>query len=239
MADKKRAMKVDKRATKEIRDEGKENFERYIAKYTDKRMFLRLVWKRKVKPCGRECREYGYWIVKEFNNHASFENFKVLPNDEEFLIEAAKISHNPAECPIYFYDYINPYLKRNKNFRLKFLKAMYLNDNVYTLEDVNTIVEYCEMQKENKIILADLQFRKLIEKRVDDLDRVQLEYHCSGEQKQLHKYKVEANDLKVLLENKRKGLTEILNSFTVGEKKEIINPENYYEFLCQQAYKTV
>ena len=80
MADKKRAKKVDKREIREIRDEGKENFERYVNKYGDKRMFLRLVLKKKVKPCDRECREYGYWIVKDFNNHSSFENFEILPN---------------------------------------------------------------------------------------------------------------------------------------------------------------
>ena len=139
--------------------------------------------------------------------------------------------------PIYFYDYINPYLKRNKEFRLKFLKAVYLNENVYTLEDVQTVVEYLEMQKENKILLADLEFRKLFERRLEDLDyREHLEYHCSGDdEKELHDFKVEANEMKILFENMRKGLTEILNTFTVGEKKQDDEPQTYYEYLCKQA----
>lgn len=242
MADKKRAKKVDRRETRVIRDEGRDNFEQYVEKFTDKRLFLRLVWGRKVKPCGRACREYGYLIAREFSNHSSFENFPELMDDEEFLLDIAKTSRNPATCPIYFYDYINIHLKRNKAFRLKFLKAIYLNENVYTLEDMNTIVEYLEMQKENKIILADLEFRKLFEERLESLDyREQLDYHCSGEdEKELHDFKVEANDLKILFENMRKGLTEILNTFTVGKKKEQEDePQTYYEYLCRNAYKTI
>ena len=241
MADKKRAKKVDRRETKEIKDEGRENFELYVDKFTDKRLFLRLVWGRKVKPCGRECREYGYLIAREFSNHSSFENFPELMNDEEFLLDIARTSRNPATCPIYFYDYVNVYLKRNKEFRLKFLKAIYLNDNVYTLEDINTVVEYLKMQKENRIILADLEFRKLFEHRLEELDyREHLDYHCSGEdEKELHDFKVEANELKVLFENMRRGLTEILNTFTVGEKKEVEDePQTYYEYLCRQALHT-
>ena len=102
MADKKRAKKVDKRETRVIRDDGKENFEHYVEKFTDKRLFLRLVWGRKAKPCGRGCREYGYLIASEFSDHSSFENFPELMNDKEFLLEIARISRNPATCPIYF-----------------------------------------------------------------------------------------------------------------------------------------
>ena len=238
MADKKRAKKVDKRETRVLRDEGKETFEQYIDKFTDKRLFLRLVWGRSVKPCGRECREYGYLIANEFSNHTSFKNFPSLMDDKEFLLEIAKTSRNPATCPIYFYDYVNPYLKKDEDFRLKFLKQIYLNDNVYILDDMNTIVEYLGMQKENSRILADLEFRRLFEDRIKALDNVQLDYHCSGEdEKELRKYKIKANELKVLIENKKKGLTEILNSFTVGEKKKVEEeePQTYYEFLLQQA----
>ena len=91
---------------------------------------------------------------KHFSNHSSLENFKELLDDEEFLLEAARISRNPAECSIFFYDYVNPHLKKNKDFRLKFLKSIYLNDNVFKLDDIETIVEYCEMQKENDVFLV-------------------------------------------------------------------------------------
>lgn len=241
MADKKRAKKVDRRETRVIRDEQQENFEQYVDKFSDKRLFLRLVWGRSVKPCGRECREYGYLIAREFSNHSSFENFTELMDDSEFLLDIAKTSRNPAECPIYFYDYINPYLKKNKNFRLQFLKAVYLNDNVFKLEDMNTIVDYCGMKKENDIILSDLEFRKIFETRISELDyREQLEYHCSGEDgKELRKYKIKANEIKVYYENMRKSLEEILNTFTVGKKetKEFDEPQTYYEMLCQQTFK--
>ena len=237
MADKKRAKKIDKRETRVICDEGKENFEQYIDKFTDKRLFLRLVWGRSVKPCGRECREYGYLIANEFSNHTSFKNFPTLMNDKEFLLEIAKTSRNPATCPIYFYDYINPYLKKDNDFRLQFLKQIYLNDNVYTLEDMNTIVEYLGMQKENEKILSNLEFRRLFEERIEKLSEEHLEYHCSGEdEKELRKFKIKANELKVLIENKKRGLTEILNSFTVGEKKVMEEePQTFYEFLLQQS----
>ena len=239
MADKKRAKKVDKRETREICDEQRENFEKYVQKFTDKRLFLRLVWGRKVKPCGRECREYGYLIVKDFSNHSSLENFKELLDDEEFLLEAARISRNPAECPIFFYDYINTHLKKNKDFRLKFLKSIYMNDNVYKLDDLNTIVEYLQMEKENETILSDLEFRRILEKRLTELDyREQLEYHCSGDnEKELRKFKIKANEIKVHYENMKKGLEGILNTFTVGEKKKIEEePQTYYEMLCRQAF---
>lgn len=239
MSDKKRAKKVDKRETRVLIDEGCENYEHYVNRYTDKRLFLRLVHGRKIKPCGRECREYGYLIANEFSDHSSFENFPNLMNDREFVLQIAKSSRNPATCKIYFYDYVNPYLKQDKDFKLQFLKAVYLNENVYTLEDINTIVEYCEMQNENKILLSDLEFKRTIQKRLEEIEyREKLDYHCSGEdKKELHDYKVEANEMKVLCENMKKGLEKILNSFTVGKTEEQENeePKTFYEFLCSQS----
>ena len=123
---------------------------------------------------------------------------------------------------------------------MKFLKAIYLNENVFKLNDIETIVEYCEMQKENETILSDLEFRRILEKRLTELDyREQLEYHCSGQdEKELRKYKVRANEIKVYYENMKKGLEEILNSFKVGEKKKTNEeePQTYYEMLCRQAF---
>ena len=214
------------------------NYDIYIENYTDKRLFLRLVHKRKIKPCGRECREYGRLIANEFSDHSSFENFTELLDDKEFLLEIARTSRNPATCRIYFYDYVNPYLKKDEGFKLEFLKAIYLNKNVWTLEDLNTIVEYCEMQEQNQMILADLEFRKLFENRLIELEFEQLEYHCSGDdEKELRRYKIKANELKVLKENKKKGLNAILDTFLVGKKEKTENdePETYYEFICQQS----
>ncbi len=216
-------------------------FEDYIEKFTDIRLFLRLVHRRKINPCGRECREYGYLIANEFSNHSSFENFPELMNNEEFILEIARSSRNPAECPIYFYDYVNPYLKKKKDFRLKFLKQIYLNNNVYKLEDIKTIVEYLQMQKENEMILADLEFRKLFEQRLAELNyQEELDYHCSGlDEKELRKYKIKANELKVLYDNMKKGLEAILETFTVGKKENRYDeePATYYEMLCQQAFR--
>ena len=111
------AMKVNHAEQKYEKLALRNKFEDYVDKFTDKRLFLRLVWGRSVKPCGRECCEYGYLIANEFSNHSSFENFPELMNDEEFLLKIARTSRNPAECPIYFYDYVNEHLKRNNNFR--------------------------------------------------------------------------------------------------------------------------
>ena len=232
------AMKVNHLEDKYKKIQEKNNFEDYVERYTDKRLFLRLAHGRKIKPCGRECREYGYRIVKDLNNHSSFENFKELIDDDEFLIKAAEISYNPAECSIFFYDYVNPFLKKNKDFKLQFLKAIYLNVNVYKLEDIKTIVEYCRFEEENEIILSDLEFRKIFEKRIEDLSNQNLEYNCSGEsEKELRKYKIKSNELKVLLENKKKGLEEILNTFTVGKKEKLEDdePQTYYEYLLSQS----
>ena len=112
------AMKVNHRDLKYEKMHERSNFDIYVEHYTDKRLFLRLVHKRKIKPCGRECKEYGRLIANEFSDHSSFENFPDLMNDKEFLLEIAKTSRNPATCRIYFYDYINPYLKKDDSFKL-------------------------------------------------------------------------------------------------------------------------
>ncbi len=242
MADKKRAMKVSHVEERYKKKMERFSFDDYVERYGDKRVFLKLVRKCAVKPCGEEKRSEGELIANQFNNHQSFKNFPGLMNDEEFILSIAKTSINPAECEIYFYDYVNPYLKKNKDFRLKFLKQIYLNKNVYKLEDIKTIVDYLQMKKENDIILADLEFRKLFEQRLSELNyEEELDYHCSGlDEKELRKYKVKANELKVLYENMEKGLKEILTTFTVGKKESregFEEPATYYEMLCQQAFR--
>ena len=214
------AMKVSHIAERYQKKAERFSYEDYVKRYSDKRVFLRLVRKMAVKPCGEEKRLKGELIANQFNNHKSFKNFPNLMNDEEFILNIAKTSINPATCEIYFYDYVNPYLKARDDFRLKFLKAIYMNKNVYTLEDLNTIIEYCGFEKENEIILSDLNSRRKLENRLNKLDEeMQLEYHCSGDdEKELRRYKIKANEMKVLCDNMKKGLTEILNTFKVGKK---------------------
>ena len=232
-----KAMKVNHRETKKYKNPDEE-YSKYTEKYTDSRFFSRLINGRKIKPCGRGGREQGYLIAKNWH-HSSFENFPELMNDEEFILSAAEITPNPVECGNYFYMYVNYYLKAKQEFRLKILKQVYLNLNVNRLEDINLIVEELKLNKENKIILSDIEFKKLIEKKFDKiLKNMELKYHCSGlSKKELRKYKVTANDLKIKLENIKTGLTDIINSFTVGEKIDEPNfePSTFYEFLCSQT----
>lgn len=236
------AMKVNHSELKFRKLIEKNDFQTYVKNYGDKRLVQRILHGRKIKPCGRECREHGYMIAREFN-HISFENFSELMNDREFVLEIANISPNPNLCENYFYQYVNSHLKKNKDFRLEFLKAIYLNDNVYKYEDIITIVANYGLQEENKIILGDIEFKKLMKKRLDEVDyRNRMEYSCSGEdKKELHDYKVNENETKILCENMKLGLNEILNSFTVGEKKTTKDdePRSYYEFLCRQHFKTI
>ena len=145
----KNAMKVSHVEERFQKKNNRFGYEDYVERYTDKRIFLRLVRKHAIKPCGKECWDKGALIANQFNNHQSFKNFPDLMNDEDFILSIAKTSINPAECEIYFYDYVNPYLKAKDDFKLKFLKAVYLNKNVYKLEDINTIVKYCGFEKEN------------------------------------------------------------------------------------------
>lgn len=217
-----------------------EEYAKYVEKHTDRRILARIINGRKIKPCGAECHEKGYLIAQSWH-HSSFENFANLMDDEEFILSAAEITPNPVECGNYFYMYVNPFLKAKPEFRLKFLKQVYLNLNVYRLEDINLIVKELNLKTENETILNDLEFKKLIEKKFDKtIKSMELKYNCSGlDKKELRKYKVTANDLKIKLENIKKGLTDIVNSFKVGEKIDEPNfePTTFYEFLCQQVTK--
>ena len=150
MADKKRAQKVSHVENKHYPN-ASERFESALnGRLGDKRLVNRILDGRKVKPCGRECHEHGYLIAQGWH-HSSFENFPELMNDEEFILSAAEITPNPVDCGNYFYLYVNHHLRRKSEFRLKFLKQVYLNLNVYKLEDINLIVESLDLQKENKI----------------------------------------------------------------------------------------
>jgi len=235
-----KAMKVNHKEIKKYQNP-EEEYSTYVDKFSDRRLLARLINGRKVKPCGRECHEHGFLIAEGWH-HSSFENFPELMNDEEFILAAAERTPNPVDCGNYFYLYVNHHLRRKSEFRLKFLKQVYLNLNVNRLEDINLIVESLDLQNENKMILNDLEFKKLIEQKFNKiLKKMDLEYHCSGiDKKELRKYKIKVNDLKIMLENIKKGLTDIINSFNVGEKidEPIFEPNSFYEYLNSQTTKT-
>ncbi len=184
------------------------------------RLHKRINSGRRVSPCGKECHKFGFVIAQSFN-HSSFQKFDELMNDEEFLIQAAGMTPNPVECTNYMYFWVNNFLKKKTEFKLAFLKAIYLNENVYKLEDINTIVDALGLRHENKILLADDAFMEEFKKRIDGVSyQDMIEYHCSGEDKEeLHDYKVQANNYKVLCDNITKGLMEILKTFK-GYKEE-------------------
>lgn len=208
------AQKVNHRETKKL-DNPTENFIRHLATYGRESLLLKIVKGTRLKPCGMECTEFGL-VIAESNNHSSFENFHELMGDTVFVLTAARLTPNPAECENYFYQYVDSHIKKRADFRLKFLKEIYLNDNIYKLEHIDYVVELCDLKKENEIILHDKEFKALIIKRLNDIcfEEEREEYHCSGEdKKELHNYKVKANDVKIYCENLRNGLMEIIKSF--------------------------
>lgn len=196
-------------------------FDRYIDYYGDDRLTKRLLKGRTVKPCGKECWEYGMMIAKGFN-HSSFVNFKELMDDKDFLIAIASITPNPTECVNYFYLYINPYLKKDENFRYEFLKAIYSNDNVYKLEDIKLIVDFCGLEKENKKIKDDESVRLMLEDRLFQLDNG---YYSNNKNIDFGMTKEELTsatneDFKDVKDSVRMGLKDILSTFKTEIKTE-------------------
>jgi len=55
-------------------------------------------------------------------------------DDRDFVIEIAKLTPNPLTVENYYFDYIHPKIRYDKNFKLEFLKNIYLNDDVYTIK---------------------------------------------------------------------------------------------------------
>ena len=185
------------------------------------RLINRICAGRSVMPCGKECREYGLKIATS-TKHASFINFKQLMNDKEFLLEIAKISPNPKKCEDYFFQFINPHLRNNKIFRLEFLKAIYLNDDVYSVESINKAVEICDLQKENETLLNSDSFAEIVKQRLDDLKVPPvLVFNLDGkDRKAMRRHKVKQNEARIRWENQKKGLEEILKTFACNQEKE-------------------
>ncbi len=107
-----------------------------------------------VKPCGRECHDWGFKIIIRAN-HASMKNSKELVNDKEFLYRAAKITPAPNKCESFFYEYVNKYLKRNKEFRIQFLRSLFLNENVLTRNEIEWFVTTYGFEKEYEVLRQD------------------------------------------------------------------------------------
>ncbi len=117
-----------------------------------------------IKPCGRECPSWGNLIIKT-NDHTSIKYSKFLINDMEYLLNAGRLTNSPLNCKNFFYNYINKYLKRNANFRLEFLKSLYLNDHIFTKDDIMAFVDDFGFQEENDIITCDEEFFVLVKEK--------------------------------------------------------------------------
>lgn len=112
---------------------------------------------RKIHPCGKECHAWGKMVI-ESHNHESMKKAKYLMNDIDFLLEMSGITRSPRECDNFFYAYVDPHLKSNADFRLAFLKALYLNQNLFTKEDIDYFVKKFHFENENKILTISEDF---------------------------------------------------------------------------------
>ncbi len=185
-----------------------------------RRLTKRLKDGRLLQPCDRECAEYGIFIAKT-QDHASFQNFNELMNDSEFLLKIATLTPNPETVNNYFCKFINPYLMNNNDFRLKLLKALYLNDEVYTLQTINYIVETYGLEQENAKVLADNRFKKQIELKLNNLANPKdKSFNLDGSNKKaMRKHKAARNDAQIKLEKMRNGLQDIINSFDSSKSR--------------------
>lgn len=132
-----------------------------------KRMNWRLNHDHIIKPGKIDPMSYklGFKIIDNMD-HKSFgyKDYEGIMDDMEFLYLAARRTASPQDCPHFFYEYVNQYLKKNEKFRLEFLKNLYLNEHVLTKEDIIWFVETYGFEKENEIIIHDAEFKKEVEK---------------------------------------------------------------------------
>lgn len=127
------------------------------------RVSKRLEEGRAIKPCGKECHAWGDMIINS-TNHISMINSKELVDDAEYLCHAAKITPNPRECSNFFYGFVNEYLKKNPEFRLNFLKNLFLNIHILTRRDIITFVKEYDFNEEYETLVKDDEFKKEIKK---------------------------------------------------------------------------
>lgn len=191
--------------------------------YFSRRHNRRLVTGCRIHPTGgKECREEGFEIVKG-NYHSSFQNFSELMNDEEFILEAVKLSPNPVSCINYFYKYVHPQLKKKYDFRLNFLKGVYLNEHVFKVEDINLIAEELKLEDVNFAIKRDREFKCLMLEKLRKLEGLNedlfVEYKINKKGKRI---KLDSKQIKEKQVNSLKSLVDELYS---EPKKELTNEE--------------
>ena len=85
------------------------------------------------------------------------------------ILHIATITPNPRECYDFFYNYVNEYLKKSPSFRLKFLKALFLNIHILTRRDIITFVEYYGFDEEYQILTRDEEFKNELKKAFADV----------------------------------------------------------------------
>ena len=102
MADKKRAQRVSHVENKNYPNASERFASALNGRLGDKRLINRILNGRKVKPCGRECREYGLMIAEQLN-HGSFVNFTELMNDEGNNIFVYKLDPKYVGTEVTYY----------------------------------------------------------------------------------------------------------------------------------------
>lgn len=170
---------------------------------------------RKVKPCGKETRELGL-IIAEMFDHSSFVNFPNLMDDEEFILQALKITPNPIMCENYLLKYVNPYLKQKADFMGDCLIMIFKNENIYNLETINYVVSefgFEEHMAKFKPVLREIVSARLM--KVQTFPKLEERSGDNKTSKQYHAKKLELVDLNRI---KAEGLTKILESLKEKEK---------------------
>lgn len=181
-----------------------------------------------INPCAYDQKTLGDYII-DSNNHISFINFPILMNDEEYVLNLAKKSLNPLDCEDYFYQFVNAYLKRKPSFRYKFMRALFLNENIYKLEDLVVIAEMLNLNPEMEKIKEDLVLKLRVIDRLTKLQNHEFEkYACSGnDPKELKQYKVSRNDEVIQIRNQIEGVKGMLKFFTCLTQEELLEKTKY------------
>ena len=186
-----------------------------------------------IKPCNYDEKKLGRKIISQ-QYHISFKNFPNLMNDEAFVLELARTSLNPLDCFDYFYEFVDSYLKRKSSFRYAFVCALFLNDDIYKVNDLVKIVDCLGLEKEYQKAKTDSSLKQQVKDRI-----AKLEHHAFGKYtysgdcpKELRKYKMSRNDEQILVNNQIDGVKEILRLFsclTAEEQREKDDEESWFE----------
>ena len=159
-----------------------------------------------------ECHAWGDMIINS-TNHISMINSEYLVDDEEYLLHAAKITPNPRECSNFFYEFVNEYLKKSPSFRMKFLKALFLNIHILTRRDILVFVDAYEFNEEYETLTKDEEFKKEIKQAFKDVtsapDYVIYDGKSWGSTKRKYENYQVASDAKLRLKDLLSSFEEI------------------------------